>query len=153
MGRGWQTGSVGGRFSHGAAARRGELPCLDHPEGSHLGFRKPWPGGRRQVSVSVRAQQPRTWTSQPTGPRLVHVMNTPQEPEPASSPVVLADDEEDEEEFLCGPEPPLLSCSESARWWLGKLRPPEARRRLLRCGLGDLRRAKKCDSAPPKRSF
>lgn len=62
--------------------RSGELPCLAHPEGSHLGFRKPWPGGRRQVSVSVRAQQPRTWTSQPTGPRLLHVTNTPRNQNP-----------------------------------------------------------------------
>lgn len=64
------------------------------------------------------------------------------------SPAVLAVDEEDEEEFLCEPEPLLLSCSGSAHWWLGKLRPPEARRRLLRSGVGGLHRAKECDSAP-----
>lgn len=60
-------------------------------------------------------------------------------PKPSrSSPAVLAVDEEDEEELLCEPEPLLLSCSENARWWLGKLRPPEARRRLLRSGVGGL---------------
>lgn len=72
---------------------------------------------------------------------------------PASSPVVLADDEEDEKEFLCGPEPLLLSCSERARWWPRKLRPPEARRHLLCCGVGDLQWAKKCDSAQSKCIF
>lgn len=94
MGRGRQTGSVGGWFQLVTVTVQLALPlmapktavrtqewraaaCLAHPEGSHLGFRKPWPGGRWQVSVSVRAQQPRTWTSPPTGPRLVNVMNTP----------------------------------------------------------------------------
>lgn len=59
-----------------------------------------------------------------------------------SSPAVLAVDEEDEEEFLCGPELLLLFGSGTVHWWLGKLRPPEARRRRLRSGLGGLQRAK-----------
>lgn len=65
-----------------------------------------------------------------------------------SSPAVLAVDEEDEEESLCEPEPLLLSCSENVRWWVGKLHPPEAGRRLLRPGVGGLQQAEKCDSAP-----